>query len=79
MNRNGESCSGVKTVVTGLTVLKVFNVKFKVGVEWQGRELHFSLSISACALEHCLPEVPLMKNLRVEPTGRRKRSTRGEK
>ena len=69
--------SGAKTVAAQLKVLGIFDVKFKVAATWQGKELHFSLSVLACAFDHCLPELPVIRNVKFLPHSRSKRSVEG--
>ena len=69
--------SGDKTVAAKVKVLGIFDVKFKMAATWQGKELRFSLSVLACGFEHCLPEIPVIRNVRFDPESRRKRSVEG--
>lgn len=69
--------SGDKTVAAKVKVLGIFDVKFKMAATWQGKELRFSLSVLACGFEHCLPEIPVIRNVRFDPESRRKRSVDG--
>ncbi|XP_070206105.1 uncharacterized protein [Littorina saxatilis] len=58
--------------------LKIFGVetelKFKVTAKWQGKDLRLSLSLRACALGHCLPDINVLRDLRFDGNSRRKRS-----
>ena len=73
--------SDAKTVAAELKVVLLrieLDIKFRVAATWQGRELRFSLSVLACAFDHCLPELPVIRNVRFEPHARRKRSVQGD-
>lgn len=60
-----------------IKVFEVFQVKFKVGAEWQGSELSMSLSALACTLDWCLQEVPVIKNIRFDGQSGQKQSIDG--
>lgn len=44
--------------------MKVIKIKFRISVQWYGRELKLSLVIIPCALDYCLPEIPLTKDIK---------------
>lgn len=68
------SGDNTKTVAAGFKVLGLFDIKFKVGAVWQGRELQFSLSVIACSFELCLPELPIVQKIKFQGHARKKRS-----
>ena len=68
--------AGAKTVT--ISGLDDFDVKFRVGTKWQGKEVQLSLSVQPCAGDRCLREKSLMRNTRFDPSGRQRKTGRSE-
>jgi hypothetical protein len=61
-----------------LILLDTYDLKFKVKAVWQRTELHLSLNAVACTVDNCLPELPVVSQIKFAGAARRRRRDTSE-
>ncbi|KAK7493720.1 hypothetical protein BaRGS_00015049 [Batillaria attramentaria] len=53
-----------KVIVPGLRIFQNYNVKLRIMAQWEGDDLHTSVTVLACSFESCLPEREVLSGAR---------------